>query len=71
LDQEIADPLARGVEAPQGGGNFRYTVRYDDERGAAGWGFRMVLAKLPLMDDGQPAGIITALPYDSEPSRYP
>jgi hypothetical protein len=33
VDREIMETLARGVETPQGGGNWRYTVRYDDERG--------------------------------------
>jgi hypothetical protein len=31
----------------------------------------VVLAKLPMLPDGHPAGIITAFRYDSEPTRYP
>jgi len=56
---EIAATLAHGVEAPQGGGNWRYTVRYNDAQAAChnAWGFRVVLAKQPMQADGHPAGI--------------
>jgi hypothetical protein len=36
-----------------------------------GWGFRVVVAKLPLMDDGYPAWIIRAFRYQSAPKHYP
>jgi hypothetical protein len=32
FDLEVRDVLERGVEAPQGGGNWRYTLRYDQAR---------------------------------------
>lgn len=67
---EVEDCLARGVEAAQGGGNFRYTLRYDDDC-TDGWGFRVVLAKAPLRADGHPTGVITAFHYDAEPRYYP
>ena len=70
LDLEVRDVLERGVEAAQGGGNWRYTLRYDQEC-ADGWGFRVVLAKLPLLPDGHPAGIITAFRLTAEPSFFP
>ena len=71
---EIEDTLARGIEAAQGGGNWRYTLRYrleDENECVDGWGFRVVLAKLPLKNDGHPAGIITAFRLDGPPSYYP
>ena len=72
FDLEIADTLERGVEARQGGGNWRYTLRYrSDGECTDGWGFRVVVAKLPLMDDGYPAGIITAFRYETAPKHYP
>jgi len=70
---EIAYTLEHGVEGFVGGGNYRYTREYSE--GGKGctnaWGFRVVLAKLPLMPDGHPAGIITALRYSSKPTVYP
>jgi len=72
FDLEIADTLERGVEARQGGGNWRYTLRYrSDGECTDGWGFRVMVAKLPLLDDGYPAGIITAFCYESAPPHYP
>ena len=70
---EMTTTLQRGVEAPQGGGNWRYTVKYDSTRAAClnAWGFRVVLAKAPPLPDGHPAGIITALRYTSEPRFFP
>jgi hypothetical protein len=70
---EIAATLAQGVEALQGGGNWRYTVKYNDTKAIClnAWGFRVVLAKQPPKPDGHPAGIITAFRYSSQPARYP
>jgi hypothetical protein len=70
FDLEVRDVLERGIEAAQGGGNWRYTLRYDQEC-ADGWGFRVVLAKLPLLPDGHPAGIITAFRLDAEARFFP
>jgi hypothetical protein len=70
FDLEMADTLARGAEALVGGGNWRYTLRYEGEC-TAGWGFRMVLAKLPVLEDGHPTGIITAFRYERAPKYYP
>ena len=69
----IATTLAHGVEAPQGGGNWRYTVRYNDAQAGCykAWGFRVVLAKQPMQADGHPAGVITAFRYASQPAHYP
>lgn len=36
-----------------------------------GWGFCVILAKLPLLPDGHPAGIITAFRLDAEPTFFP
>jgi hypothetical protein len=36
-----------------------------------GWGFGVILAKLPLLPDGHPAGIITAFRLDAEPTFFP
>ena len=63
-------PLARGREALVGGGNWRYTLRYEGEC-ADGWGFRVVLAKLAVLEDGHPTGIITAFRYEPAPKYYP
>lgn len=70
---ENATTLARGVEAPQGGGNWRYTVKYNDAQSTCfnAWGFRVVLAKQPLRPDGHPTGTITAFRYTSQPTYYP
>jgi hypothetical protein len=71
---EIANTLARGVEGIQGGGNYRYTVKYNDAQSACfrgAWGFRVVLGKAPPLPDGRPAGIITALYYTQAPAVYP
>ena len=70
FDLEVREVLERGAEAPQGGGNWRYTLRYDDEC-TDGWGFRVVLAKLPQLSDGHPAGIITAFRLAAEPLFFP
>ncbi len=55
---EIADTLAGGVEAPQGGGNFRYTLRYDDECSAgsleAASGLWLSIVSAHLMDLEEP-----------------
>lgn len=45
---EIGNTLVHGVEGFEGGGNYRYTVRYNDAKSACfrgAWGFRVVLAK--------------------------
>jgi hypothetical protein len=70
---EIAATLAQGLEAAQGGGNWRYTVKYNDTKAIClnAWGFRVVLAKQPPKADGHPAGIITAFGYSSQPAHYP
>ncbi len=70
---EIVATLAHGVEAPQGGGNWRYTVRYTDAQSVClnAWGFRVVLAKQPMQADRHPAGVITAFRYSSQPAHYP
>lgn len=70
---EIAYTLKHGVEGFAGGGNYRYTHEYTDAGKACtnAWGFRVVLAKEPLLSDGHPAGIITALRYSSRPTLYP
>jgi hypothetical protein len=70
---ETAATLAQGVEAAQGGGNWRYTVKYNDTKAICvnAWGFRVVLAKQPPEKDGHPAGIITAFRYSSQPDHYP
>src|SRR5262245_44750087 len=44
---EMANTLAGGVEAAEGGGNYRYTVKYGEAKSACyrgAWGFRVVLA---------------------------
>jgi hypothetical protein len=71
---EVTNTLTRGVEGAAGGGNYRYTVKYDDVKSACfkgAWGFRVVLAKAPPLADGLPAGIVTALYYTQAPTRYP
>lgn len=70
---EIGLTLARGVEAHVGGGNWRYTIKYDGTAAAClnAWGFRVVLAKSPPRPDGHPTGIITALRYTTEPKYFP
>jgi hypothetical protein len=70
---EIAYTLEHGIEGQVGGGNYRYTVRYDDVKAVCFnlWGFRVVLAKAPAFPDGRPAGIITAAYYRAQPTVYP
>lgn len=45
----------------------------EDLKPERGWGFRVILAKLPLPPDGHPsgAGIITAFRPDAEPTFFP
>jgi hypothetical protein len=71
---EMANTLERGVEALASGGTWRYTVKYNQTKSACyrgAWGFRVVLARQPRQPDGYPAGIITALYYAQQPTRYP
>ena len=70
---EITATLAHGIEAAQGGGNWRYTVKYSDAQAIClnAWGFRVVLAKQPPYTDGYPAVIITAFRYSRPPAYYP
>jgi hypothetical protein len=70
---EIVATLAHGVAAPQGGGNWRYTLRYNDAKAAClnARGFRVVLAKLPPRADGHQTGIIMAFRHSSQPTHYP
>jgi hypothetical protein len=65
--------LDKGTLAPQGGGNWRYTVRYTalTESCTGHWGLRVVLATAPLLDDGHPLGIVTAFYLSQQPQRYP
>jgi|SRR5215469_11556231 len=73
FSSEIAYTLEHGVEGFAGGGNYRYTHEYTDAMKACtnAWGFRVVLARQPLLSDGHPAGIITALRYSSKPALHP
>lgn len=71
---EISNTLAHGMEGFEGGGNYRYTAKYNDAKSACfkgAWGFRVVLAKAPPVADGRPLGIVTALYYTQTPARYP
>ena len=66
--------LDKGTVAPQGGGNWRYTVRYTalTESCTGRWGFRVVLAKAPPFGaDGHPLGIVTAFYLSRQPQLYP
>jgi hypothetical protein len=70
---EIAYTLEHGVQGGPSGGTWRYSVEYSDAGKActSAWGFRVVLAKQPMLADGHPTGIITALRYSSRPTSYP
>lgn len=71
---EMANTLEHGVEALASGGTWRYTVKYNQAKSACfrgAWGFRVLLARQPRQRDGYPAGIITALYYAQQPTRYP
>jgi hypothetical protein len=71
---EMVNTLAHGVEGYEGGGNYRYTVKYNDTKSMClkgAWGFRVVVAKAPPLADGRPTGIITALYYTQTPALYP
>ena len=68
--------LDKGTEVLQGGvgsGNWRYTVRYTamTESCTHHWGFRVILAKAPPLDDGHPLGIVTAFYLSQQPQLYP
>lgn len=71
--KEMQATLDHGTVAPQGGGNWRYTVRYDvvKESCTGFWGFRVILAKTPAMADDRPIGIVTAFRLTQEPQYYP
>jgi hypothetical protein len=65
--------LDKGTVALQGGGNWRYTVRYTDltQSCTGHWGFRVILAKAPPLDDGHPLGIVTAFYLSQQPQFNP
>jgi hypothetical protein len=47
-------------------------LRYRQDGGRTdGWGFRVVVAKLPLLDDRYLSGIITAFRYEGTPRHNP
>lgn len=67
---EIAYTLEHGVHGGPSGGTWRYSVEYSDAGKACtnAWGFRVVLARQPMLADGHPTGIITALRYSDRPT---
>jgi hypothetical protein len=77
--QMIAFALQHGLAVAQQGGNYRYTVRYNDAQSMchkSDWGFRLVIGpNLPIGVlvhlDGLPVGIVTAFRLPSAPSSYP
>lgn len=65
--------LDRGRVASQGGGNWRYTVRYTalTESCTGHWGFRVSLAKTPSLPDGHSLGMVTAFYLSQQSQLYP